>query len=254
MGAEQNFDWKAAAASGLDWWHDAGVDCATDDIARDWLALSTNPEPAAQASQNHSPAAAAATARAVPAAPLSLPETLDEFTAWRVCAAAPEAGWAGAKLGATGNSAAALMVIVDMPDREDFEQGVLLGGTAGRLFDRMMAAIGLNRESLYLVPMAVCRPPSGQLPAEAEPLLADILRRHIALARPRCLLVLGRAPSRAILGADVAQARGKLQFVNHDGGQCGAFASFHPRFLVERPTAKAEAWKDLQLLRRENVA
>ena len=76
----------------------------------------------------------------------------------------------------------------------------------------------------------------------------------LALAAPKRLLLMGNAASRAVLGADVARARGRLHGINPKGGTTaaaagtGAVASFHPRFLLERPAAKAEAWKDLQML------
>jgi DNA polymerase len=62
------------------------------------------------------------------------------------------------------------------------------------------------------------------------------------------VLALGNAASRAITGLDVANARASLRKVNHDGGTSEVVASFHPRFLLEKPVAKADAWKDLRVL------
>ena len=98
--------------------------------------------------------------------------------------------------------------------------------------------------------MCVTRPPSGRLPAEDEPALAATLRHHMVLAAPKRLIVFGNAASRALLGAEIQPARGAIHVVNHGGGKVAAVASFHPRLLIERPAAKAEAWKDLQLLIR----
>ncbi len=132
------------------------------------------------------------------------------------------------------------------------DAGTLLGGAAGRLFDRMLAAIGHSRTSIHLVPLCAKRPMTGRIAPDIEERLGEIARHHIALAGPKRVLLLGNAPSRALLGADVAPARESLRVVNLTGGSKAvtveAVASFHPRFLLERPAQKADAWRDLQLL------
>ena len=83
------------------------------------------------------------------------------------------------------------------------------------------------------------------------------------MVAPKRLLLLGNAASRAILGTELQAARGRLHGFNHKTGETGSgsasgeasdetgvVASFHPRFLIEKPAAKAEAWKDLQMLMR----
>lgn len=248
MGADQHFDWKNTAASALDWWRDAGVDALIDEAPRDWLA------PAAPAE----PVRASIRAFAAPEAAPALPDTLAAFEAWRTGPDAPEAVWHGRAIGAQGSAAAGLMIVVDLPEREDAETGMLLSGAAGRLFDRMLAAIGRDRASIYLVPLCAVRPPAGRIDPALDTRLAGIARHHVALAAPKRLLLLGNAPSRALLGSDVVKARGGLRALNQDGGnvtegsagagETGAVASFHPRFLIERPAFKAESWKDLQML------
>ncbi|MBX9795621.1 uracil-DNA glycosylase family protein [Sphingomonas sp.] len=242
MGLEQKID-PALAASMLDWWRLAGVDTLVDEGPRNWLE--------APAAPVRTPAARVQTTPAAPAAlPEMLPDTLDAFIAWRLGDAAPEAGWPGARVAPLGMAGAALMVVIDCPERDDAEQ--LLGGAAGQLFDRMMAAIGRTRADLYLASMAAVAPASGRMPASADPRFATLLRHHVALVAPRRLLVMGNAASRALLGMDALQARGTLRAINHIGGEMTvapqAVVTFSPRFLLERPAAKAEAWKDLQLL------
>ena len=242
MGLEQKID-TAIGASALDWWREAGVDALIDEVPRNWLATEPAPVPL-----RHAPAARPA----APVAPaLSFPDTLAAFETWRLSDDAPEAAWPGARIGAQGSAASGLMILLEMPEREDVPDK-LLSGTPGALFDRMLAAIGRDRASIYLAPMAVVRPISGRIPAEAEASLATLIRAHIRLAAPKALLIIGNAASRALIGTDVARARGHLHVINHEGGEgsATAVASFHPRFLLERPAAKAEAWKDLQLLIR----
>lgn len=236
MGADQLHDWRASIASALEWWRDAGVDCEIADAPRDWLAraLPVDKLPAA--------------VRETGDAPVALPDTLDAFLAWRAGDAAPEARWPGQAMGPQGSIESALMVLVDMPDRDDEAAGELLSGAAGRLFDRMLAAIGRDRQSIYLTGVATKRPPAGRLAEDVALELATLVRHHVSLARPKRLLALGNAASRAIAGTDVTSARGSLLAVNHAGGTVSVVASFHPRFLLERPAGKADAWRDLRLL------
>ena len=246
MGADQHIDWRTAAASALDWWRDAGVDTAIDEAPRDWLAPVEPPKQVRRAQ---------AVAEAVTEQPL--PDTLVAFEAWRVGPDAPEAGWPGQPIAAQGPSSSDIMVLIDLPEREDGDSGVLMSGPAGRLFDRMLAAIGRDRASIYLVPVCATRPIAGRIAPEIEERLNEVARQHVMLAAPKRLLLLGNAPSRALLGADMTRMRGSLHVVNLNGGKGSrgdndvaiqAVASFHPRFLIERPAAKAEAWKDLQML------
>ena len=245
MGANQNYDWHSAAASVVEWWIDAGVDASVDETPRDWLTAIVAPARAATAN------ATASVASEIPALP-ALPDTLDAFLAWRASDAAPEAAWPGTIIAAQGPVDAPLLVLVDAPEREDIESGALLSGAAGRLFDRMLAAIRQSRGSIHLLAVCAKRPVTGRIAPDVEERLGEIARHHIALVAPKRVLLLGNASSRALLGADVAPARESLRAVNLSGGKKAvtveAVASFHPRFLLERPAQKAEAWRDLQLL------
>lgn len=228
-------DWRAGAASALAWWQDAGVDTLVDEAPRDWLAA---PAPAR-------PVAIAAVTGALPA-------TLDAYVGWRHGADAPEAAWAGGWIPATGPADATVMVLVDCPDRDD--RATLLSGATALLFDRMLAAIGLTRDAVHLAALCAKRPTAGRLPVEAGERLSELALHHIALVAPKRLLVLGNAASRAVLATDVAPARGRLHPLNHKGGTSEVVASFHPRFLLEKPAAKAGAWADLLRLTRGMTA
>ncbi len=247
MGAEQIFDWNKAAASTLEWWQAAGVDVLASDEPFDWLAA---PEPEAEP-RPAEPRPAERRGEAPPAAPVAqplvLPPTLEGFLAWRLGADAPEAAWGSALIPASGPAVADVMILVDCPERDDSD--ALLSGELARLFDRMLAAIGLARAEIHLAAVAAARPIAGRVPREAEAALFEITRHHVALVAPKRLLALGNAASRALLAADVAETRGRLHLLEHKGGRkTEVVASHHPRLLRERPAAKADAWRDLQLL------
>lgn len=235
MGGDQLTDWQTEAASALEWWRDAGVDVLVADEPRDWLARRPPPDAVAAPLQVETPA---------------LPDTLDAFVAWRTGSDAPEAGWNAPIIAPSGIAGASVMVIVDMPEAGDAESGTLVSGPCGRLLDRMLAAIGMDRANIYLTALALARPVTGTLPPDLDHQLAELTRHHVAIVAPKRLLLLGQSVSRAILGPDGARQRGRLHVINHQGTKFPAVASLHPRFLLERPVAKAESWKDLQLLIR----
>ncbi len=240
MGVDQHHDWRETAASALEWWCEAGVDTLTADLPRDWLSAEARPAVA-------SPAVAAPAAAPEAMRP-PLPDTLEAFLGWRMGDEAPEASWGEPRIAAAGPAAAGLMVVIDMPEAGDSESGFLMSGATGLLFDRMLAAIGRDRGSIHLAPLANARPPTGQLPREEEPRLAEIARHHLALAAPERVLVLGQAASRALLGTDGMKARNYFHRINHAGGVSALVVSYHPRLLLDRPALKAQAWKDLQML------
>jgi DNA polymerase len=140
------------------------------------------------------------------------------------------------------------MMLVDQPEPDDADAGHLMSGDVGRLFDRMMAAIGRDRASIYLASVALGRPTGGTVDAKTGDLFARLVRHHVALARPRVLLLLGDRPARTFLGTGFVEARGRVHDIELDGGATRAIATFHPRTLLQQPAQKARAWADLQLL------
>lgn len=235
MGAEATYDLRPGIASALEWWCDAGVDMLVDEDPRDWLARPGTPQEGA----------AKASAAAPPVAEI-LPTTLEDFVAWRLGPSAPEANWMTSLVGPVGVAPAKLVVMVDMPDDSEAH----FGAAAGRLFDRMLAAIGLGRESIYLCSLAVARPLAGGVPADQAERIVQLARHHLTLLKPARLLLLGQAAERVLGGS--APANG-LHDINLFGGETRVAASFHPRFLLERPAAKSEAWKHLLKLSREGL-
>lgn len=229
---------NAAAASALQWWTDAGVDVLIDEQPHDWL----RPKAKAAPESGPSPAAPAAPAEA-------FPDQLELFQAWlRDSASLSFASPSAPRVCPSGDPASGLMMITDMPAAEDCSAGTLLSGEVGRLFDRMLAAIGRDRNSIYLASLACFRSPDGRFTAPAAAQCSTLARHHIGLVAPKAVLLLGDAPSKALLGLPTMKARGRWHEISTHVGQIPAVVSFAPSFLLDQPSAKAAAWADLQLL------
>jgi DNA polymerase len=233
-----NEEIAASADSLLRWWSDAGVDCLVDESPRDWLRPTSTP--------------AVVTAPAVradpPAAPF--PDQLELFRAYLVQEESlPFAMPAAPRVCPSGDPHAGLMMLTHMPDIADCDTGALLSGPAGQLFDRMLAAIGRNRETIYLASLSCLRSPNGDFPGDSAGKCASLARHHVALAAPKVLLLLGDACCKALLGGlSVVQARGRWHALETPAGEIPTLASFHPSYLLDQPSAKKHAWADLQML------
>lgn len=229
---------QAEAASLIGWWLDAGVDVAVAEAPRNWLrptAPPTNPAPADTRASS---------------APAARPETLEAFHAWlRETSDLPlfQAGAARALPHGTAN--AEIMLISDLPGRDCAAEGRPIGGQAWQLAERMLAAIGLTSEQAYVASLSCFPSPGQRIDAPALERCAETMRQHIALVAPKRILLLGDGPSRALLGQAAVQARGRTHRI--DG--IPAVATLHPRQLLQRPSDKAHAWRDLLLMMSDEV-
>ncbi|HEX4737872.1 MAG TPA: uracil-DNA glycosylase [Allosphingosinicella sp.] len=231
----------AAAASVLQWWADAGVDVLIDEAPRDWL----RPKAKVEAP---SPAPAAAPAQAEDA----LPGQLDLFQAYlKDSDKLPFAAPAAPRICPSGDPASGLMVLVDMPTGEDCGSGALLSGDVGKLFDRMLAAIGRDRESIYLAALSCLRSPTGSFTSDAAKQCALLARHQIGLVAPKAVLLFGDATAKALLGLSVAQARGRWHEIATHHGAIRALVTISPKQLLDAPRLKRLAWEDLQMLIEE---
>lgn len=230
----------------LGWWQDAGLDTLVDETPRDWLAIAERAAPIVAAPAPAAPKSAPAPVPAKPAAP-SFPDSLPAFQAWLATSEKIAMPFA-ARIAPAGDPASGMMVLVDLPDPDDLGTGRLLSGEAGALFDRMIGAMQRDRQSLYLAAMAPGRPTGGFVDKASGILFSELARHHVALARPRALLLMGEQPSRSFLNMGFVEARGRVHDVALGGGAVKAVATFHPRTLLQHPQQKRRAWEDLQLL------
>ena len=233
MGGDIDRIGTAEAASALAWWLEAGVDIAIQEDPRDWLKGETAPPPPAQPDEPQ------------PAAEAPLPESLDLFRDWLVKdSALPLASAAAGRVLPRGAEDAPVMLLADAPTGEDAAADRPIAGDAWELTIRMLAAIGIAADDAYVANISCFHAPGRRLSADELEACATIARRHIALARPKRLLLLGEGPARAMFGKPLPAARGHVHTI--EGVR--TVATFGPRFLLNRPADKALAWRDLLLL------
>lgn len=154
-----------------------------------------------------------------------------------------------------GTYGTGLMLIGEGPGDEEDRQGKPFVGRSGQLLDRMLASIGLDRSRLVITNLVNWRPLGNQTPDDRLVALSlPFLRRHIALARPRHLLLLGKTPFAALSGSreGITRARGRWYDIVIPGldTPVPGLATLHPAYLLRTPSAKRHAWSDLLLLRR----
>ena len=153
---------------------------------------------------------------------------------------------------ADGNPGARLMIIGEAPGRDEDRMGVPFVGADGQLLDKMIASIGLDRASVYLTNLLPWRPPGNRSPTDEETaMLLPWLFRHVQLAKPEFVLLLGGAAAKLVLGSHdgIMKLRGRWRDVDFGEGVARpVLASLHPAYLLRSPAQKRLAFEDLLLL------
>lgn len=238
---------RADALSALSWLVDAGVDVLVDDAPRNWLAAPAPPvaEPP--------PPAAPTPARIVTAAPAAFDgdavERLIALAETPAALAEAAATLRARPIFADGDAASGVMIVGQEAAPDDAATGRPFSGPSGALLDRMLAAIGRDRSSVYLTNLFLWRAAGGRPPSDEETRLSTlILRRHIELVRPRALLVMGDKPSKALFDTDAAITRLRGRWIDLAVGETvvPALPTFNPAYLLRMPAHKALSWADLR--------
>jgi DNA polymerase len=149
---------------------------------------------------------------------------------------------------ARGSASAGIMLIGEAPGRDEDLQGKPFVGRAGQLLDRMLAAIGLTEEHVYITNTVYWRPPGNRTPTPEEvQACAPFLARQIELKSPQVLVLLGGAAAKNILGVAEGIMRLRGKWLNHAcaGRDIATLATLHPAFLLRNPEHKRLAWRDL---------
>jgi uracil-DNA glycosylase len=259
---------NATAAAALRWWVSAGVADAVGETPRNRFAEEVGaigeaaaPAPAvpapgrlqsrAAAGPSVSPNGAEAAARALAAATTDLESLRANLERFEGCALRKTATQL---VFADGTPGSRVMLVGEAPGGDEDRIGRPFVGRAGQLLDRMLHAIGLNRERVYIANVVPWRPPGNRTPTPQETQAClPFIRRQIELARPEILVCLGASAAQTLLGVreGITRARGNwYPYESEDGRILRAIAMFHPAYLLRQPAQKRQAWIDMRALAR----
>ena len=150
---------------------------------------------------------------------------------------------------ADGNPEAELMLVGEAPGRDEDLEGLPFIGRSGQLLDRMLAAIGLDRQSAYIANVIPWRPPGNRTPTPQETeICRPFIERQIELVQPRVLITLGGPSAKLLLNATegILRLRGAWKtHVTASGVAIPAMPTLHPAYLLRTPAHKKLAWRDL---------
>jgi DNA polymerase len=147
-----------------------------------------------------------------------------------------------------GSSNASVMCIGEAPGYEEDQKGQPFVGSAGQLLDKILAAIGFDRQEVFIANILKCRPPENRDPREDEiNQCLPYLWKQVELIKPKLILVLGRIAAQALLGTQ--ESLSNLRKNVHDFRGIPVFATYHPAALLRNPDWKRKTWHDVQVLR-----
>ena len=153
-----------------------------------------------------------------------------------------------------GNPAAKVMLVGEAPGAEEDLAGKAFVGRSGHLLDKMLAAVGLDRNSCYTCNILPWRPPGNRSPSDAEiAVCLPFLKKQIEIVKPDYIFALGAVAVNSLLGnsESISRLRGKWQeYESSDGRKIRVLAGYHPAYLLRTPAQKAKAWADFLRLKK----
>ncbi len=152
-----------------------------------------------------------------------------------------------------GNSQARLVLVGEAPGREEDETGVPFVGEAGRLLEKILLAMHLSRDEVYICNVLKCRPPDNRDPYPDEIAACEpFLQQQLALIQPEVIITLGRFAAQELL--KTTKPIGKLRGQWHEYEGIPLMPTFHPAYLLRNPSGKRPVWEDMkQVMRRLNL-
>lgn len=146
-----------------------------------------------------------------------------------------------------GNPASGILLVGEGPGANEDVQGIPFVGRAGELLDRILAAISLDRNSVYIANVVKCRPPENRTPAPDEVgMCMPVLERQIGIMKPGVIVALGASAASALLGG--RQGIGVLRGTMHRYGGIPVMVTYHPAALLRSPALKRPVWEDMKKL------
>jgi len=152
---------------------------------------------------------------------------------------------------ADGNPQARVMFVGEAPGRDEDIEGLPFVGRSGKLLDRMIAAIGLDRSKVYIANVIPWRPPGNRTPTPQETQIClPFIQRQIELVNPDVLVTLGNPSTQALLQTREGIMRTRGKWLDYDTGTrtIRAIATFHPAYLLRSPSYKRMSWQDLRTI------
>jgi len=149
----------------------------------------------------------------------------------------------------SGNPKAKLMFVGEAPGKEEDEQGLPFVGRAGMLLNKLLFAIGLNKDEVYIANVLKCRPPNNRDPLPDEILKCEkYLKTQLELIKPRVLVALGRIAGQVLLKQDSTLR--ELRQNTHQYENIPLIVTYHPAALLRNPMWKQAAWEDLKKIKK----
>jgi len=154
-----------------------------------------------------------------------------------------------------GNINSKIMIIGEGPGANEDIEGKPFVGRAGKLLDKMLASIKLDRTKVYISNVVNYRPPENRKPTEDEiERYLPYLKSHIKIINPKILLLLGSTALNALIGNEVVISKARGKWIEKEIGEIKVWviASFHPAFLMRQPEQKKLSWIDLKMIREKS--
>jgi uracil-DNA glycosylase family 4 len=148
-----------------------------------------------------------------------------------------------------GNPAADLMFVGEAPGGDEDIQGIPFVGRAGQLLTKIIEAIGLKRDEVYIANVIKCRPPQNRNPEQDEVETCEpFLFRQIDIIKPKVIVALGTFAARTLLRTSdpISRLRGRV----YDYRGAKLIPTFHPAYLLRNPSSKRDVWEDMKQARR----
>ena len=151
-----------------------------------------------------------------------------------------------------GDIHAKIMIIGEGPGAQEDAAGIPFVGRAGKLLDKMLNAIQLDRSKVYISNVVNYRPPENRRPTEIEiKRYLPYLKNHIEIINPKILVLLGSTALNTSIGNEIVISKARGKWIQKEIGKIRPWiiASFHPAFLMRQPEQKKLAWIDLKMIR-----
>jgi uracil-DNA glycosylase len=248
----------------MEWYVEAGVDLAVDETPHDRFQPPPKPEPRARPETK----AAAPALQAVPARPTAMAPEEAAHEARRRAASAASLDelrqllqafdgcglkqTASRLVFADGQPGARVMLVGEAPGAEEDRDGVPFVGRSGKLLDRMLAAVGMKRDEVYIANVIPWRPPGNRTPTPQETAVClPFIERQIELAKPDVLVCLGGPSAQTLLRQREGIMRLRGNWFSYKAGEreIPALATLHPAYLLRQPGQKRLAYRDMLALK-----